>query len=192
MLPEALSNELCSLKPLVDRLCMACDMQVDADGAIRSYKFYPAVMHSRARLTYTQVWEALSAKSAKLPREMKALLPQLEDLYALYHALKQAREARGAIDFDSIEMQLEFDVHGKIVAVVPVVRNDAHRLIEECMLAANVCTAGYLERTATRRSIASTRGRRRKSSPCCTTSSRAARSRCPVATARRRRTTRSS
>ena len=145
MLPEALSNELCSLKPLVDRLCMACDMQVSADGAIRSYKFYPAVMHSRARLTYTQVWEALSAKAAKLPREMKALLPQLEALYALYHALKRAREARGAIDFDSIEMQLEFDVHGKIVAVMPVVRNDAHRLIEECMLAANVCTAGYLE-----------------------------------------------
>ncbi len=146
MLPEALSNELCSLKPLVDRLCMACDMQVSADGAIKSYKFYPAVMHSRARLTYTQVWEALSAKAAKLPREMKALLPQLETLYALYHALKRAREARGAIDFDSIEMQLEFDVHGKIVAVMPVVRNDAHRLIEECMLAANVCTAGYLEK----------------------------------------------
>jgi len=148
MLPEALSNELCSLKPMVDRLCMACDMQVGADGAIRSYKFYPAVMHSRARLTYTQVWEALSAKSAKLPREMKALQPQLENLYALYHALKRAREARGAIDFDSIEMQLEFDIHGKIVAVVPVVRNDAHRLIEECMLAANVCTAGFLEKHA--------------------------------------------
>jgi ribonuclease R len=146
MLPEALSNELCSLKPLVDRLCMACDMQVSADGAIKSYKFYPAVMHSRARLTYTQVWEALSARAAKLPRETKALLPQLENLYALYHALKKAREARGAIDFDSIEMQLEFDVHGKIVAVVPVVRNDAHRLIEECMLAANVCTAGYLQK----------------------------------------------
>ncbi len=146
MLPEALSNELCSLKPLVDRLCMVCDMQIGADGAIKSYKFYPAVMHSRARLTYTQVWEALSAKSAKLPREMKALLPQLESLYALYHALKRAREARGAIDFDSIEMQLEFDVNGKIVAVVPVVRNDAHRLIEECMLAANVCTAGFLEK----------------------------------------------
>ena len=74
MLPEALSNELCSLKPQVDRLCMACDMQVGADGAIRSYKFYPAVMHSRARLTYTQVWEALSVKGAKLPREIKALL----------------------------------------------------------------------------------------------------------------------
>ena len=145
MLPEALSNELCSLKPQVDRLCMACDMQVGADGKIKGYKFYPAVMHSRARLTYTQVWEALSAKGAKLPREIKALLPQLEDLYALYHALKTAREARGAIDFDSIEMQLEFDVNGKIVAVVPVVRNDAHRLIEECMLAANVCTAGYLQ-----------------------------------------------
>ena len=120
-------------------------MNVGPDGAIADYKFYPAVMHSRARLTYTQVWDWLSDPK-KAPRETKALLPHLTDLYALYHALKAAREARGAIDFDTVEMQLEFDVRGKIVRVVPVVRNDAHKLIEECMLAANVCTAQFLER----------------------------------------------
>ena len=143
MLPEALSNELCSLKPNVDRLCMVCDMGVSRDGAIGKYEFYPAVMHSRARLTYTQVWDWLS-EPKRAPREAKALLPHLADLYALYHALKAAREARGAIDFESVEMALEFDVQGKIVRIVPVVRNDAHKLIEECMLAANVCTAEFL------------------------------------------------
>ncbi|HYR01163.1 MAG TPA: ribonuclease R [Casimicrobiaceae bacterium] len=145
MLPEALSNELCSLKPAVDRLCMACEMDIDGEGAIAGYRFYPAVMHSQARLTYTQVWAALS-QPKKASRETKPVLPQLQDLYALYHALKAAREARGAIDFDTVEMQLEFDVRGKIVRIVPVVRNDAHKLIEECMLAANVCTAQFLER----------------------------------------------
>jgi ribonuclease R len=143
MLPEALSNELCSLKPAVDRLCVACEMDVAATGAISSYRFYPAVMHSRARLTYTQVWNWLSDPKAA-PREAKPLLPRIKDLYTLYGALKSAREARGAIDFDTVEMQLEFDVKGKIVRVVSVVRNDAHKLIEECMLAANVCTAEYL------------------------------------------------
>ncbi|NDP42137.1 MAG: ribonuclease R [Aromatoleum sp.] len=145
MLPEVLSNELCSLKPEVDRLCMVCDMEVNADGAIKQYKFYAAVMHSRARLTYTQVWNCLSDEKSA-PKDAKPLLPQLKNLYALYHALKEAREARGAIDFDTTEMQLEFDVHGKIVRIVPVVRNDAHKLIEECMLAANVCTAEYLHK----------------------------------------------
>jgi ribonuclease R len=144
MLPEALSNELCSLKPAVDRLCMACEMDVDARGAITGFRFYAAVMHSRARLTYTQVWDWLS-DPAKAPRDAKPLLPHLKDLYALYHALKDAREARGAIDFDSVEMQLEFDVKGKIVRIAPVARNDAHKLIEECMLAANVCTAQFLD-----------------------------------------------
>jgi len=144
MLPEALSNELCSLKPKVDRLCMACEMQISAEGRIGKYSFYPAVMHSRARLTYTQVWNWLSDPGS-VPRGCKALQPHLADLYALFHALKDAREARGAIDFDSVEMELEFDVAGKIVRIVPVVRNDAHKLIEECMLAANVCTAEFLE-----------------------------------------------
>jgi ribonuclease R len=145
MLPEALSNELCSLKPDVDRLCMVCDMDVTAEGRIAKYDFYPAVMHSRARLTYTQVWTWLETP-VSAPRTAKGLLPRLADLYALFHALQRAREARGAIDFDSVEMQLEFDVQGKIVRIVPVVRNDAHKLIEECMLAANVCTAEFLAR----------------------------------------------
>jgi len=143
MLPEVLSNELCSLKPRVDRLCMVCEMQIAADGLIRGHKFYPAVMHSRARLTYTQVWNWLSDPTSA-PRDAKPLQRHLADLNALFHALKRAREARGAIDFDSVEMELEFDVAGKIVRIVPLARNDAHRLIEECMLAANVCTAEFL------------------------------------------------
>src|SRR5207247_7064181 len=100
MLPEALSNELCSLKPDVDRLCMVCDMDVTAEGRIAKYEFYPAVMHSRARLTSTQVWSWLETP-ASAPRAAKALLPRLAELYALFHALQRAREARGAIDFDS-------------------------------------------------------------------------------------------
>jgi ribonuclease R len=143
MLPEALSNELCSLKPDVDRLCMVCEMEVSAEGEIRKHRFYPAVMHSRARLTYTEVWQWLS-EPASVPAGMRDLLPHLKHLYALYGVLKAAREKRGAIDFDTVEMQLEFDIDGKIVRIVPVVRNDAHRLIEECMLAANVCTAEFL------------------------------------------------
>ena len=147
MLPEALSNELCSLKPAVDRLCMVCDMDITAQGAIKQYRFYQAVMHSRARLTYTQVWNALAAHEANpagVPPEARPVLPQLVNLYALYHALAAAREKRGAIDFDTVELQLEFDVQGKIVRVVPAPRNDAHKVIEECMLAANVCTAEFL------------------------------------------------
>ena len=144
MLPEALSNELCSLKPDVDRLCMVCDMAIDAKGEMGRYRFYPAVMHSRARLTYTQVWDWLSRPAHAKSGEAAALLPQLVDLHALYQLLKAARARRGAIDFDTIELALEFDPHGKINAIVPVARNDAHRLIEECMLAANVCTATYL------------------------------------------------
>ena len=144
MLPEALSNELCSLKPAVDRLCMACEMDIDAEGNIGRYRFQPAVMHSRARLTYTQVWEWLSHPAQARAKEARSLLPHLESLYALYKTLAAARAARGAIEFDSIELGMEFDAHGKIEAIVPVPRNDAHRIIEECMLAANVCTASYL------------------------------------------------
>jgi ribonuclease R len=144
MLPEQLSNELCSLKPAVDRLCMACDMTVSAQGDIRSYRIYPAVMHSRARLTYTQVWDWLSQpKTAKSP-EAGALLPHLENVYALYKVLATARARRGSINFETIELELKFDPQGKIEAIVPVARNEAHKLIEECMLAANVCTAEYL------------------------------------------------
>ena len=144
MLPEELSNELCSLKPHVDRACMACDMSIDAHGQIRSYRFYSALMHSRARLTYTQVWDWLSGSNGARGREAKALLPHLEVLHELYRTLASARAKRGALDFDTLELAMKFDPHGKIEAIVPEARNDAHRLIEECMLAANVCAAGYL------------------------------------------------
>jgi ribonuclease R len=144
MLPEELSNELCSLKAGVDRLCMVCEMEITAHGEIKGRRFYPAVMHSRARLTYTQVWDWLSQPAMAKGRDAKTLLPQLEHLYMLYKALAAARAKRGAIDFETIELELKFDAHGKIETIVPVVRNEAHKLIEECMLAANVCTAEYL------------------------------------------------
>ncbi|HEX8012388.1 MAG TPA: ribonuclease R [Casimicrobiaceae bacterium] len=144
MLPEELSNELCSLKPAVDRLCMACEIAVDAEGTITGSRLHPAVMHSRARLTYTQVWDWLSRPGAARTKEARALLPHLENLYALYKTLATARERRGAIDFDTLELALEFDARGKIEKIVPVPRNDAHKIIEECMLAANVCVAQYL------------------------------------------------
>ena len=144
MLPEELSNELCSLKPDVDRLCMVCDMAISAQGDIKESRFYPALMHSRARLTYTQVWDWLSDPSKVTTAEARAVLPHLENIHALYKALSSARAKRGAIDFETIELELKFDESGKIETIVPVVRNEAHKLIEECMLAANVCTATYL------------------------------------------------
>jgi ribonuclease R len=144
MLPEELSNELCSLKPDVDRLCMVCDMQVSATGKIGRYVFYPAVMHSKARLTYTQVWQWLSEPEGATSGQARELLPHLQNLYALFKVLLGAREKRGAIDFDTVELALQFDERGRIASIVPAPRNDAHKLIEECMLAANVCTADFL------------------------------------------------
>jgi ribonuclease R len=143
MLPEALSNGLCSLNPDVDRLCMACDMTIGATGTVRDYRFYPGVMHSHARLTYTEVWQRLSEGPGDDARA-RALQPRIEDLYALYKVLSRARARRGAIDFDTAEMELRFDQYGKIETIVPSVRNDAHRIIEECMLAANVSAADFL------------------------------------------------
>ena len=144
MLPDALSNELCSLKPDVDRLCVACEMFVDARGNIARYRFFPAVMHSRARLTYTQVWTWLSRRAEARGDDVRTLLPHLANLQALYQSLAAARARRGAIDFDTVELTLEFDAQGKIERIVPQPRNDAHRIIEECMLAANVCAADFL------------------------------------------------
>ncbi len=144
MLPEELSNELCSLKGNVDRLCMACDMEISAQGVIRKYTFYPAVMHSQARLTYTQVWSWLSEPEAATSAQAQALLPHLRNLHKLYDVLAAARAKRGAIDFDTPELAIEFDDKGKITRIVPAPRNDAHKLIEECMLAANVCAADFL------------------------------------------------
>ena len=146
MLPEKLSNGLCSLNPDVDRLAMVCDAQVNADGEVTQYRFYPAVFQSRARLTYNQVWGWLSGEVAPTTPVHQAVQPQLHTLYALFKALHAAREKRGAIDFDTVETQMRFNEQGKIEAIVPVIRNDAHRLIEECMLAANVCAADFLEK----------------------------------------------
>jgi ribonuclease R len=142
MLPEALSNELCSLKPAVDRLCVACEMVVDARGELGQYEFYPAVMHSHARLTYTAVAAALAGQQSGID---PALVPHLHALHRLYRELAKARARRGAIDFETVETRMDFDEHGKISRIVPVERNDAHRVIEECMLAANVCASDFLQ-----------------------------------------------
>ena len=145
MLPEELSNGLCSLNPNVERLCMVCDMQVSGKGEITEYRFYPSVMHSHARLTYTQVADMLGDPKGKTAKQYSAVLPHINQLYALFNILLQAREKRGAIDFETIETQMIFTGQGKIERIIPVVRNDAHRLIEECMLAANVCAADFLK-----------------------------------------------
>lgn len=145
MLPEALSNGLCSLNPRVDRLCMVCEMDITASGRIKKYRFYPAVMRSKARLTYTQVWEWLSG-AAKPPRSQAWLMPHLQDLYSLFKCMLKARWARGAIDFETLETKILFNDQGKIEKIVPYERNDAHRMIEECMLAANVCASEFLQK----------------------------------------------
>ena len=144
MLPEKLSNGLCSLNPQVERLAMVADMNITATGEIKTYRFYPAVIWSHARLTYTQVAAALYAQDPALRAELTALLPHLENLDKLFRVLLKARAKRGAIDFETTETRMIFDDNGKIAQIVPEVRNDAHRLIEECMLAANVCASGFL------------------------------------------------
>ena len=144
MLPEKISNGLCSLNPAVDRLCMVCDMLITAKGQIHAYQFYPAVMHSHARLTYTEVAAALSNTRGPQAQQRKALLPQLMSLHDVYGALLAARRERGAVDFETTETQIVCDDAGRIEKIVPRVRNDAHRLIEEAMLAANVCAAEFI------------------------------------------------
>lgn len=144
MLPEELSNGLCSINPHVERLCMVCDMQVSADGDIEKYRFYPSVMISQARLTYNQVADMLANPHGEIAQQYAAVLPHINHLYTLFQTLLRAREKRGAIDFETIETQMIFNDQGKIEKIIPVIRNDAHKLIEECMLAANVCAAGFL------------------------------------------------
>ena len=144
MLPEVLSNDLCSLNPEVDRLCLACELDVGQHGEIVRYRFFPAVMRSRARLTYTEVAAALERRDGEEARRLEPLTEQFRDLYDLYHAFASARARRGAIDFETIETQMVFDPLGTIERILPVTRNDAHRIIEECMLAANVCASDCL------------------------------------------------
>ena len=146
MLPEALSNGLCSLNPEVDRLCLACEMQIDDEGNIKRSRFDEAVMRSHARLTYTEVADILVERRRDARERREALVPHLESLHALFRVLLDARRRRGAIDFDTLETQIHFDADGRVETIEPVERNDAHRLIEECMIAANVAAARYLQK----------------------------------------------
>jgi len=149
MLPEKISNGLCSLNPNVDRLTMVCEMSISAQGNISRYRFAEGIIHSHARHTYTQVGKALS--ESNLPdsparKDIAEVLPQIDTLFALYQTLVQKRKQRGAIEFETQETRIIFDKNRKIKTIVPVQRNDAHKLIEECMLAANVCAAKLLQK----------------------------------------------
>lgn len=144
MLPEALSNGICSLNPHVDRLCIVAEMAITAEGKIARSHFYRAVFHSHARLTYTQVARWLT--QGHVDKQHQSVWPTIQVLHSLYGRLFSARKNRGAIDFDTTETRIEFDANRKIKKIVPVIRNDAHRLIEECMLAANVATARFLQK----------------------------------------------
>ena len=135
MLPEKLSNDLCSLNPDLDRLAMVCEMEISSSGQIANYKFYPAVFRSHARLTYNQVWQKLSSGKPSA---------DLAVLYEVFKVLSEQRTRRGAIDFETVETRMIFDPKGKIEKIVAEPRNDAHRVIEECMLAANVCAGNFL------------------------------------------------
>lgn len=150
MLPESLSNGLCSLKPEVDRLCMVCELDISAAGEVKNYRFFEGIIHSHGRLTYTQVAEALglldkSPRTGLLER-IEPLLPHLRALHSLYQILRSRRSERGAIDFETTETRIVFNAESKIETIEPVQRNDAHKLIEECMLCANVAAADFLER----------------------------------------------
>ena len=146
MLPEALSNGLCSLNPNVDRLCMACEMKVDAKGKVTKARFFEGLMKSSARLTYTKVAAYLANPTAPHESQVHAAGPLLTELHALYRALAGARASRGALDFDAPELKVHFGADGRIAALVEQPRNDAHRLIEECMIAANVEAARFLKK----------------------------------------------
>ncbi|WIG56195.1 MAG: 3'-to-5' exoribonuclease RNase R [Rhodanobacteraceae bacterium] len=144
MLPETLSNGICSLNPEVDRLCMVCDMRVDSDGEVTRAKFYPAVMRSHARLTYDAVWQAIGVRDAEARRGLGKLLPHIDHLHALYKAFDSARKRRGTIEFETSEVDYRLDDKGDVVSLGAHERNDAHKLIEECMIAANVQAAMFL------------------------------------------------
>jgi ribonuclease R len=144
MLPEKLSNGLCSLNPEEERLAMVCDMIVGQDGAVDAYQFFPAVIRSHARLTYTEVAAALANTRGPEAQRRAELLPHFLHLHDVYRALLKQRAKRGAVDFDTVETQIVCDENGRIEKIIPRTRNDAHRLIEEAMLAANVCAADFI------------------------------------------------
>ena len=146
MLPEELSNGLCSLNPHVDRLCVVCEMRVEADGKVGRSKFYKGVMRSHARLTYSQVNSAVCVKDKNTRAELSDVVPHLEHLYKVYKLFEEARSRRGALDLDLPEVRITLDANDGIDTIAPVQRNDAHKLIEECMIAANVQAAKFLRR----------------------------------------------
>ncbi|UUM30396.1 ribonuclease R [Vibrio japonicus] len=145
MLPEVLSNGLCSLNPQVDRLCMVCEMTLSETGKLTGYKHYEAVMNSHARLTYTKVHEILEGDE-ELRQRYEPLVVHLEELHKMYKTLKKAREHRGAIEFESVETKFIFNAERKIDSIEPVIRNDAHKIIEECMILANIASASLVEK----------------------------------------------
>ena len=145
MLPEKLSNGLCSLNPQVDRLCMVCEITLSAKGKMTDYQFYEAVMNSHARLTYHKVAKILE-KDTALCERYASLVPHLQDLHEMYQALVKARQQRGAIEFETIESKFIFNALGRIERIEPVVRNDAHKIIEECMILANIASANFMEK----------------------------------------------
>jgi ribonuclease R len=144
MLPEKLSNGLCSLNPEVERLCMVCDMLITATGDIHAYQFYPAVMFSHARFTYTEVATILQNTRSHEALQRGDLVPHLLHLHDAYRGLQQARQRRGAVDFETVETQIISDDTGRIERIIARTRNDAHKVIEEAMLAANVCAAEFI------------------------------------------------
>ncbi len=144
MLPEILSNGLCSLNPQVDRLCLVAEMTVSAQGELTGYQFYEAVMNSHARLTYTKVWKMLQGDE-ELRERYQTLVPHLEELYAMFQILTKARQERGAIEFETVENQFIFNPQGRIERIEPLIRNDAHKIIEECMILANIAAARFVE-----------------------------------------------
>lgn len=144
MLPEILSNGLCSLNPQVDRLCLVAEMTISAQGELTGYQFYEAVMNSHARLTYTKVWKMLQGDE-ELRERYQTLVPHLEELYAMFQILAKARQERGAIEFETVENQFVFNPQGRIERIEPLVRNDAHKIIEECMILANIAAARFVE-----------------------------------------------
>lgn len=146
MLPESLSNGLCSLNPEVDRLCMVCDMVISASGTVKAYQFYEGVMHSAARLTYDMAWSALANPLGPEARKLGPLYASLEHLRGVYETLLGHRHQRGAIELETVETAMQTDAQGRIVRILPRIRNEAHRIIEECMLAANTSAADFLLR----------------------------------------------
>ncbi|WP_107913419.1 ribonuclease R [Luteibacter sp. OK325] len=144
MLPETLSNGICSLMPKVERLCMVCDMEIDEDGDVTRSKFYDAVMYSHARLTYNKVWQAVGERNADVRQEISDVLPHIESLHRLYKVMAKARKRRGAIDFETPEVKFRIGPSGDVESMGASDRNDAHKMIEECMIAANVQAARYL------------------------------------------------